>query len=298
MPVALKDNIAVAGVPMTAGTRHLPEADRAPEQDAPAYEGLRRAGAVLLGKLHMSEWAIGGTNQNIHFGDVHNPWDPARVSGGSSGGSGAAISADLALRRSAPTPAAPIRLPASLNGCCGLRPTSGRVSNRGSIPVAWTFDTIGPLARRAEDVAAMLDAISGYDPEDPVTDRRAGRRLPRRRSPAAWTAAHRRAARLVEDDADFDPAFAALLDEAVGQFERLGRGSSRTSSCPAATEALELTAELLLCEAAWFHQRPPARHAGGLRAGRAAAAAPGRGDDRRRSYGRGRQGSGAGGGAC
>ncbi|UGS39135.1 amidase [Capillimicrobium parvum] len=253
VPVALKDNIAVAGVPMTAGTRHLPAADRAPAQDAPAYEGLRRAGAVLLGKLHMSEWAIGGTNQNVHWGDVHNPWDPARVSGGSSGGSGAAISSDLALATLGTDTGGSIRLPAALSGCCGLRPTSGRVSNRGSIPVAWTFDTIGPLARRAEDVAAMLDAISGYDPDDPVTidvavdDSAAalaggvdGMRIGVLRG---WW----------EDDADFDPAFAALLDEAVGQLERLG-AIVEDVELPGGKEALELSAEMLLCEAAWFHQ--------------------------------------------
>ena len=90
VPVALKDNIAVAGVPLTAGTAAC--RDVVADEDAPAYAALRDAGAVLLGKLSMSEWAIGGTNQNIHFGDVHNPWDPARVSGGSSGGSGAASS--------------------------------------------------------------------------------------------------------------------------------------------------------------------------------------------------------------
>ena len=117
----------------------------------------------------MSEWAIGATNQNIHYGDVHNPWDTTRVSGGSSGGSGAAIGADLAAATLGTDTGGSVRIPAALNGCCGLRPTAGRVSNRGSIPVAWTFDTIGPLARRAEDVAAMLHVTAGYDHDDPVT---------------------------------------------------------------------------------------------------------------------------------
>ena len=167
VPVSLKDNIEVAGVRMTAGTSVL--RDNVADADAPVYERLRAAGAVLVGKLHMSEWAIGGTTQNIHFGDCHNPWDPRRVSGGSSGGSGAAISADLSLATLGTDTGGSVRLPASLNGCCGLRGTGGRVSNRGSIPVAWTFDAIGPLARRAEDVAAVMGVIAGYDPDDPAS---------------------------------------------------------------------------------------------------------------------------------
>ena len=95
VPISLKDNIEVAGVAMTAGSGFL--RDNVAHEDAPVTVALRRAGAVLLGKLHMSEWAIGGTTQNIHFGFGHNPWDPERIPGGSSGGSGAAIAADLAL---------------------------------------------------------------------------------------------------------------------------------------------------------------------------------------------------------
>ncbi len=165
--VALKDNIAVAGVGMTVGT--TVHAQTVADTDAPVYAALRAAGAVLVGKLSMSEWAIGATNQNIHFGDVHNPWDPTRVSGGSSGGSGAAIGADLAQATLGTDTGGSIRLPAALNGCVGLRPSTGRVSNRGSIPVSWTLDTIGPLARRAEDVAAVFAVIAGYDHADPVT---------------------------------------------------------------------------------------------------------------------------------
>src|SRR5579862_2188224 len=157
----------MAGVPMTAASGFLRENVAA--ADAPVTTALRAAGAVLLGKLHMSEWAIGGTTQNIHFGVGRNPWDPDRVPGGSSGGSGAAIAADLALVTLGTDTGGSIRIPGSLDGAVGLRPTKGRVSNTGSIPVAWTFDTIGPLARRAADVAAVLAVIAGYDPLDPVT---------------------------------------------------------------------------------------------------------------------------------
>ena len=128
-------------LPDDRGTRH--RAGVAADEDAPVYQRLRDAGAVLLGKLSMSEWAIGATNQNIHYGDVHNPWDTTRVSGGSSGGSGAAIGADLAAATlGTDTGARPAARPRS-TAAAGLRPTAGRVSNRGSIPVAWTSTRSG-----------------------------------------------------------------------------------------------------------------------------------------------------------
>ena len=164
----MKDNIEMAGVRMTASSGFM--RDNVAGDDAPVTAALKRSGAVLLGKLHMSEWAIGGTTQNIHFGVGHNPWDPARVPGGSSGGSGAAIAADLALVTLGTDTGGSIRLPGSLCGAVGLRPSKGRVSNRGSVPVANSFDAIGPLARRAEDVAAVLRVIAGYDRDDPVCE--------------------------------------------------------------------------------------------------------------------------------
>jgi aspartyl-tRNA(Asn)/glutamyl-tRNA(Gln) amidotransferase subunit A len=251
VPVALKDNIAVAGVPMTAGTHHLPDADRSPLVDAPVVEGLRRAGAVLLGKLSMSEWAIGGTNQNVHWGDVHNPWDPARVSGGSSGGSGAAIAADLALATLGSDTGGSIRLPASLNGCCGLRPTAGRVSNRGSIPVAWTFDTIGPLARRAEDVAAVLGAIAGYDPQDPVT---VDVPVDGYEAALAGGVSGMRIGVLRDWwEGDVEPAFAARLDDALATLAGMG-AVVEDVELPGYADAREWASEMLLAEAAWFHE--------------------------------------------
>ncbi|MBV9007082.1 MAG: Asp-tRNA(Asn)/Glu-tRNA(Gln) amidotransferase GatCAB subunit A, partial [Solirubrobacterales bacterium] len=166
VPVALKDNIAVAGVPLTAGTGFL--ADNMAGSDAWVTRALLDAGAVLLGKLHMAEWAIGGTTHNVHFGPGHNPWDRGRVPGGSSGGSAAAVAADLAPVTLGSDSGGSIRIPAALCGVVGLRPTLGRVSTRGSLAVSWSFDAIGPLARRAEDVAAVLGVIAGYDREDPV----------------------------------------------------------------------------------------------------------------------------------
>jgi aspartyl-tRNA(Asn)/glutamyl-tRNA(Gln) amidotransferase subunit A len=166
VPVALKDNIAVEGVPLTAASGFLRE--NVASTNARVTTALIEAGAVLVGKLHMAEWAIGGTTHNVHFGPGHNPWDYDRVPGGSSGGSAAAVAADLALATLGSDSGGSIRIPAALCGVVGLRPTLGRVSNRGTLPVSWSFDTVGPLARRAEDVAVVLGAIAGYDREDQV----------------------------------------------------------------------------------------------------------------------------------
>ena len=205
---------------------------------------------MLLGKLSMSEWAIGATNQNIHYGDVHNPWDTTRVSGGSSGGSGAAIGADLAAATLGTDTGGSVRIPAALNGCCGLRPTAGRVSNRGSIPVAWTFDTIGPLARRAEDVAVMLHVIAGYDHDDPVTvdvpvgDYAGGLGLGVRGLRVGVL-------RGWQDGLDAD--LRARLEAAAAQLEGLG-AELVEAELTGLDEAIEWTAELLLAEAAWVHR--------------------------------------------
>jgi aspartyl-tRNA(Asn)/glutamyl-tRNA(Gln) amidotransferase subunit A len=167
IPVALKDNCEVPGVRMTAGSKFLKDHVATGESEVAAR--LRQAGAILLGKLHMHEWAIGATTRNPHFGPCHNPWDPNRIPGGSSGGSGAAVMADMALATIGTDTGGSVRIPAALNGISGIRPTVGRVSIRGIIPVSWTFDTVGPMARRAEDIAHLLQVVAGYDPQEPTS---------------------------------------------------------------------------------------------------------------------------------
>jgi len=167
IPVALKDNCDVAGVRMTAGAKFL--RDNVAISDSEVAARLRRAGAIFLGKTHMHEWAIGATTRNPHFGPCRNPWNPTRIPGGSSGGSGAAPAADMALATIGTDTGGSVRIPAALNGVSGIRPTTGRVSIRGVIPVSWTFDTIGPMARRAEDVAHLLQVVAGYDPAEPTS---------------------------------------------------------------------------------------------------------------------------------
>lgn len=167
IPVALKDLFETQGVRTTAGSKVL--ADYLPEEDAEVVRKLRNAGAVILGKLNMHEIALGVTNVNPHFGACHNPWDLDRITGGSSGGSAAALAAKLCLGALGSDTGGSIRIPSSLCGVVGLKPTYGRVSLRGVIPLSWNLDHVGPMARCVRDAALILGIIAGYDPADPYS---------------------------------------------------------------------------------------------------------------------------------
>jgi aspartyl-tRNA(Asn)/glutamyl-tRNA(Gln) amidotransferase subunit A len=164
IPVALKDLIDTAGVRTTAASALYK--DRVPPQDAEVVRRLRQAGAVIVGKNNLHEFAYGGSSLVSHFGDVHNPWDPGRIVGGSSGGSAAAVVAGLACAAIGTDTAGSIREPAALCGCVGLKPTYGRVSTRGVIPLSVSLDHVGPLAPTVEDAALVLEAVAGYDSAD------------------------------------------------------------------------------------------------------------------------------------
>ncbi len=165
LPVALKDNIDTAGLRTTAGAQFF--TDRVPTEDADVTRRLREAGAVLLGKTVLHEFALGATTQNPHFGACRNPWDSSRIPGGSSGGSGAALAAGFCAAALGTDTGGSVRIPAALNGVTGLRPTLGRVSNRGVFPVSWSLDAVGPLAHSVVDVARLLTVVAGFDPDDP-----------------------------------------------------------------------------------------------------------------------------------
>jgi aspartyl-tRNA(Asn)/glutamyl-tRNA(Gln) amidotransferase subunit A len=167
VPLALKDLIDTAGVRTTAASALYK--DRVPAQDAEVVQRLRQAGAVIVGKNNLHEFAYGGSSLVSYFGDVHNPWDPGRIAGGSSGGSAAAIVAGLAYAAIGTDTAGSIREPAALCGCVGLKPSYGRVSSRGVIPLSLSLDHVGPLAMTVEDAAIVLQAIAGYDADDITT---------------------------------------------------------------------------------------------------------------------------------
>jgi aspartyl-tRNA(Asn)/glutamyl-tRNA(Gln) amidotransferase subunit A len=159
VPVAVKDVIDVAGTRTTAASKVLADAPPA-TRDAATVAGLKAAGAIVLGKLNLHEFAFGALTSSAYFGPARNPWDPARTCGGSSGGSGAAAAADLCAGNLGTDTGGSIRIPSALCGVTGLRPTIGLVPNHGLIPVSWTFDTIGPLGRSAEDCSLLLEAIA------------------------------------------------------------------------------------------------------------------------------------------
>ncbi len=165
LPIAIKDNIDVAGIRCTGGSAWF--RDRVPRRDAFVVRRLRAAGAVIVGKTNMYELAYGATGDNPHYGDCHNAWDLARVPGGSSGGSAAALGADLCFAALGTDTGGSVRQPAALNGVTALRPTYGSVSNRGVLAVSPSLDTVGSMARSARDAAALASAVSAYDPKDP-----------------------------------------------------------------------------------------------------------------------------------
>jgi aspartyl-tRNA(Asn)/glutamyl-tRNA(Gln) amidotransferase subunit A len=169
VPIALKDNLYMRGVRTTAGSKIL--ADFVPHEDATVTARLKAAGAVIVGKTNMHEFAWGGTTANPHYGATRNPWDPSRFPAGSSGGSGAAVGAREVHAAIGTDTGGSIRLPSAVNGCAGIRPTLGRVSNHNVVPLAWSMDTVGPMAREVADVAAMLQAVAGHDPLDEASAR-------------------------------------------------------------------------------------------------------------------------------
>ncbi|BDG59139.1 amidase [Caldinitratiruptor microaerophilus] len=167
VPIGLKDLYDVAGVPTTAGTRALD--GYVPRQDATAVRRLREAGAVLVGKHNLHEIAFGATGANPHYGPSRNPWDRERHTGGSSSGTAAAVAAGMCHAGLGSDTGGSIRIPAALTGLVGLKPTYGRVSRRGVIPLAWSLDHAGPLSRTVADAALVLAAIAGHDPDDPTS---------------------------------------------------------------------------------------------------------------------------------
>jgi aspartyl-tRNA(Asn)/glutamyl-tRNA(Gln) amidotransferase subunit A len=161
IPISLKDLIYIKGVRSTSGSKIL--ADFVPDYDSTITRSLREAGAVIIGMNNLHEFASGITGINPHYGPSRNPWDPTRMSGGSSGGSAVAVSSGMSLASIGTDTSGSIRVPSSLCGIFGLKPTYGRISKYGVMPLAPSIDHIGPLARSAWDIAAVLKVVAGYD---------------------------------------------------------------------------------------------------------------------------------------
>lgn len=249
VPIGVKDVIDVAGTRTTAASTIL--ADNVATADAAVVTRLRRAGAVIVGKLNTHEFAWGASTTSEAFGPARNPWDTERICGGSSGGSGAAVAADLVPGALGTDTAGSVRIPAALCGVTGIRPTTGRVPNRGVIPVSWTYDTVGPLARTAEDCALLLDAIAGPDAEDAST------------TPIPGEPCLDGIGRGVEglrigvvaylfEDVPLDPRVGAAVEAAVSELEGLGASVERLEA-PFLRRAEVVQQLVMLPEAAEAH---------------------------------------------
>jgi aspartyl-tRNA(Asn)/glutamyl-tRNA(Gln) amidotransferase subunit A len=225
VPIALKDVLCTRGVRTTCGSRILE--NFVPPYDATVVARLRAAGAVLLGKTNMDEFAMGSSTEHSAFGPTRNPWDLGRVPGGSSGGSAAAVGADLAAGALGTDTGGSIRQPAAFCGVVGLKPTYGRVSRYGLVAFASSLDQIGPFTRDVHDASLLLAAIAGADPRDatavdtPVPDY------------AAALAAGVRGLRLGIPDEYFvegtDPEIDAAVREAIAVLRGLGAATERIS---------------------------------------------------------------------
>jgi len=169
IPIAFKDVFSTKGVRTTCGSKLF--ADYVPGRDAAVVEKLCAGGAVMMGKLNMHELAYGITSNNPHFGAVRNPWDTRCIPGGSSGGAGAAVAAEMIFMGMGSDTGGSIRIPASFCGVVGLKPTSGRVSRYGVLPLDFSLDHMGPLVRSVRDAAVTLNAIAGRDPRDDSSSR-------------------------------------------------------------------------------------------------------------------------------
>jgi aspartyl-tRNA(Asn)/glutamyl-tRNA(Gln) amidotransferase subunit A len=244
IPIALKDNFCTGAVRTTAGSKIL--ANFVPKQDSDVAARLAGAGAILLGKTNMHEFAYGITNENPHYGPVHNPWAIDRISGGSSGGSAAATAAGMCFGSVGTDTGGSIRIPAALCGVVGLKPTYGLVSMSGVIPLAPSFDHAGPLARGVVDACILLQAIAEKYP-DGVTrpDFRKLRRTHLRRFRLGWPKEY-----FFER---VDPELRRAIDTAAKVFEEIG-GRIQDLSLPHFADSQEPSTHMALAEATHYHQ--------------------------------------------
>src|SRR5712672_742361 len=254
IPISLKDNIYTKGIRTTAGSRILK--DFIPEHDAAVWANLREAGAILVGKANLHEFAYGVTTNNPHYGPTRNPWDLNRVPGGSSGGSAAAVAAGLCYGSIGTDTGGSIRIPASLCGVVGVKPGVGRVSLEGVVPLSPRLDFVGPLARTVADAALLLDPIFLRGKKEPSL-------LRSRKSPARWL----RKIRLgLPKDLFFDVVsddVYMVFHEAVKELQKEG-ATVKGISIPLLSETEEAGNHIAWPEATLYHQQAgwfPARSA-------------------------------------
>ncbi|MEX2159159.1 MAG: amidase [Dehalococcoidia bacterium] len=248
VPVGVKDLCATKGVRTTAGSKIL--AESVPDEDSALIEKLREAGAVVVGKTHLHEFAFGATGINPHFGPCHNPWDTSRITGGSSSGSAVSVASGMCYAAIGSDTGGSVRIPASLCGLTGIKPTYGRVSVRGTLPLSWSLDHLGPMARSARDCALVLAAIAGYDAQDelsvdaPVDDYAAK---------IDGGIAGLRVGVVTNAFADVQPDVASNVRAAIDVLAQLG-AQVREIELPQVQELWGATSAILVSEAAAYHK--------------------------------------------
>jgi aspartyl-tRNA(Asn)/glutamyl-tRNA(Gln) amidotransferase subunit A len=249
IPIAIKDNIWTRGIRTSAGSKIL--RDFIPATDSTVARKLGRAGAILLGKTNLHEFAYGVTNQNAHYGPAHNPWAVDRITGGSSGGSAGAVAAGLCVAALGTDTGGSIRIPSALCGTVGLKPTFGRVSVFGTVPLAPSLDHVGPLARSVPDAAILLGLLAGRDRLDPtssphrVEDFRGALSLPLRKFRLG------RPRELYWEKLDAEVR--RLTEAAVHDLEKRG-AVVREISLPHLHEANEAATNISVAESRYVHQ--------------------------------------------
>lgn len=255
VPLGLKDLCETKGVLTTAGAKFL--RDNVPSEDAPVVQKLRAVGAVIVGKLNMHEWALGTTGLNLHAGDCKNPWNVEYITGGSSSGSGSAVAAGLCYAATGSDTGGSIRVPAALCGIAGIKPTYGRVSKRGVVPLSQSLDHVGPMARTTRDCALVLQAIAGHDPQDewsvdaPVDDYL---------STIDGGLKSVRVGVAFHLSGEADPVVLVSFERAVKQLESLG-ATAKSVDTAIFDIYFAMGAVILLSEAAAFHKERLAEHA-------------------------------------
>jgi len=249
IPITIKDNIWTRGVRSTAGSKIL--RDFVPAEDSTIARKLARAGAVFLGKTNLNEFAYGITGGNAHYGAVHNPWALDRISGGSSAGSAVAIAAGLCAVSVGTDTGGSIRVPSALCGTVGLKPTFGRVSVFGTMPLSPSLDHVGPMSRSVADAAILLGLIAGRDPLDPtssprpVEDFHGAMRKPLRKFRLGRPREHYWE--------KLDPEVRRVAETAVRDMEKRG-AAVREVSLPHLKESLDAATEISLAEALHVHE--------------------------------------------
>jgi len=250
IPIALKDIIDTAGVRTTAASVLFKH--RVPNEDAEVVRRLKDAGVIFLGKQNLHEFAYGGSSMISYFGEVRNPWNPACITGGSSGGSAAAVASEMCYAAVGTDTAGSIREPASQCGVVGLKPTYGCVSVRGVIPLASSFDHVGPITSSVADAAVVLQVVAGHDPQDPTS---ANASIPNYLDALSAPVEHLRIGVPRYFFEDLDPEVSASVEQALAILGKMTREVREVSIDVDADRSLQ-SAESYAYHAAWVSRTP------------------------------------------